>query len=187
MCTIATDSYIEAADLDFGATNRYGGVSQSYFAPLSGDIPPGYWMYYEADQLKGQFDLAVASPLGPTGEVKGFVPSIRVTKDGTGVITSVDIKWYTWESTTSPSQCVEITDVSILRYLIGRGDVYFENTTGGTRTYESINFDPSLQTSIVPSLYTWYYGTDGQPDRQVQGLGIFYSSGGIGYFFQFFR
>lgn len=184
-CTIATDGYIEAKDEDFGATNRYGGVSESYFAPLSGEIPPGYWLYYEGDQLKGQFDLAVATPLGAGGEIKGFVPSIRVNKNGTGEITSVDIKWYTWDSSTS--QYVEITDVSILRYLIGAGDVYFDNITGETRTYESIGFDPALQTSITPSLYTWYYGTTGQPDRQVQGLGIFYSSGGIGYGFQFFR
>ncbi len=77
VCTTATDGYIEAADLDFGATNRYGWVSQSYFAPLSGDIPPGYWQYFEADQLKGQFDLAVASPFGPDGEIKGFVPRSR--------------------------------------------------------------------------------------------------------------
>jgi hypothetical protein len=185
ICSIATDRYIEAADLDFGATNRYGGVSQSYFAPLSGDIPPGYWQYFETDQLKGQFDLAVASPFGPDGEIKGFVPSIRINKDGTGAISSVDIKWYTWDS--SASQYVEITDISVLRYLIGNGDVYFENTTGGTRTYESVGFDPALQTSITPSMYAWYYGTDGPPDRQVQGLGIFYSSGGIGYKFQFFR
>jgi hypothetical protein len=184
-CSIATDGYIEAADIDFGATNRYGAVSQSYFAPLSGDIPPGYWQYFEAAQLKGQFDLAVASPFGPEGEIKGFVPSIRINKDGTGAITSVDIKWYTWDS--SASQYVEITDITVLRYLIGNGDVYFENTTGGTRTYESVGFDPALQTSITPSMYAWYYGTDGPPDRQVQGLGIFYSSGGIGYKFQFFR
>jgi len=182
-CTIATDGYIEANDEDFGATNRYGGVSQSYYAPLSGEIPGGYWVYNEGGQLRGQFDLAVASPLGASGEIKGFVPTIRVNKDGAGAITSVDIKWFTWDG----SQYEEITDTSILRYLIGDGDVYFDNTTGGTRTYESINFDPSLQSSISPSLYTWYYGTNGPENRQVQGFGIFYFSGGIGYKFQFMR
>ncbi len=185
-CSTATDGFIEAQDFSgsgFYATNRYGSVSQSYAAPLTGAIPQGYWMYYEGGQLKGQFDVAVASPLGAGNEIKGFVPSIKVNTDVTGKVTSVDIKWYSWDGI----QYVELTDVSILQYLIGTGDVYFDNSTGNTRTYESVHFDPAVNTSVTPSNYTWYYDTAGPANQQVMGFGIFYSSGGIGYFFEFFR
>jgi hypothetical protein len=63
MCALATDGFIEAyqdpfTGSDFFATNRYGGVSQSYAAPLTGTIPGGYWLYYEGDEPRGQFDVA---------------------------------------------------------------------------------------------------------------------------------
>ena len=190
MCSTAADGFIEAyqdpnSGSGFFATNRYGGVSQSYAAGLTGTIPQGYWLYHEGDQLKGQFDVSVASPLGVDNRIKGFVPSIKVNSDQTGRITSVDIKWYTWDDSTS--QYVELTDVTVLKYLIGTGNLYFDNNTNGTRTYESIGFDPAINTSVTPSKYTWYYGTSGPEAQQVEGFGIFYSSGGIGFYFDFFR
>jgi hypothetical protein len=189
-CSTAADGFIEASQdpntgSGFFATNRYGGVSQSYAAGLTGTIPQGYWLYHEGDQLKGQFDVSVASPLRVDNRIKGFVPSIRVNTDGTGRVTAVDVKWYTWDDSTS--QYVELTDVSVLKYLIGTGDVYFDHSLTGARRYESVHFDPAVDASIAPSEYTWYYGTAGPEDQQVQGFGIFYESGGIGYYFQFFR
>ena len=127
----------------------------------------------------------MASPITSDNRVRGFIPSIRVNKDGAGKITSVDIKWYSWDS--SANEYVELTDISILKYLVGSGDVYFDNTTNNTRTYESVHFDPAVQKSIKPSKYTWYFGTAGTQNLQVQGIGIFYNSGGTGYFFEFFR
>jgi hypothetical protein len=142
-------------------------------------------LYYEGDQLRGQFDVAVASPLRVDNTIKGFIPSVRINTDGTGKITSVDIKWYYWDD--SASQYVELTDVSVLRYLIGTGDVYFDNSSSGTRTYETVHFDPAAQTSVTPSQYPLYYGTAGPANQQLEGFGIFYSSGGIGFMFEFFR
>ena len=189
-CKTATDGKIEAyqdpGNSDFFATNRYGGVSQSYAAPLTGAIPGGDWLYYEGEQQKGQFDLAVASPLRVDNTIKGFIPSARINVDPpTGRITSVDIQWYYWDDSTS--QYVVFTDISVLRYLIGTGGVYFDNSSSGTRTYETVNFDPALQTSVTPTQYTWYYGTAGPANEQLEGFGIFYSSGGIGSFIEFFR
>jgi hypothetical protein len=188
-CYTADDGFIEAyqdpGNSDFFATNRYGDVSQSYAAPLTGTIPGGDWLYYEGDQLKGQFDVAVASPLRVDGTIKGFVPSAKINIDEDGKITSVDIKWYYWDDSTS--QYVELADASVLRYLIGTGGVYFDNHTGGTRRYESFNIDPAAQTSVTPSQYDWYYGTAGLPNQQLEGFGIFYSSGGIGFMIEFFR
>jgi hypothetical protein len=187
-CKTATDGFIEVyqdpGNSDFFATNRYGGVSQSWAAPLSGTIPGGNWLYYEGEQQKGQFDLAVASPLRLDNTIKGFVPSAKINtdEDGSGRIMSVDIKWYTWDG----FQYVELTDITVLRYLIGTGDVFFDNYTGDMRTYESIHFDPAVDTSVTPS-GTWYYGTAGPENQQLKGFGVFYSSGGIGFFFNFFR
>jgi hypothetical protein len=189
ICATAADNFIEAyqdpGNSDFFATNRYGGVSQSWAAPLSGTIPGGNWLYYEGEQQKGQFDLAVASPLRLDNTIKGFVPSPRINTDGDGKITSVDIEWYSWDDLTS--QYVKLTDIGVLRYLIGTGDVFFDNYTGDMRTYESIHFDPAVDTSVTPSQYTWYYGTAGPENQQLKGFGVFYSSGGIGFFFNFFR
>jgi hypothetical protein len=186
---VATDGFIEVyqdpGNSDFFATNRYGGVSQSYAAPLTGTIPGGNWLYYEGDQLRGQFDVAVASPLRVDNTIKGFVPSARINTDGDGKITSVDIQWYYWDDSTS--EYLVLTDVSVLRYLIGTGGVYFDNSSSGTRTYETANIDPAVQTSVTPSQYTWYYGTAGPANQQLEGFGIFYSSGGIGFFIEFFR
>ena len=184
----ATDGFIEVyqdpGNSDFFATNRYGDVSQSYAAPLTGTIPGGNWLYYEGDQLRGQFDVAVASPLRVDNTIKGFVPSARINIDGDGKITSVDIKWYYWDDSTT--EYVELTDITVLRYLIGTGGVYFDNSSSGTRTYETVNFDPAAQTFVAPS-GTWYYGTAGPANQQLEGFGIFYSSGGIGFFIEFFR
>jgi hypothetical protein len=189
-CKVATDNFIEAyqdpGNSDFFATNRYGGVSQSWAAPLSGTIPGGNWLYYEGDQLKGQFDVAVASPLRADNTIKGFVPSARINiEEGTGRILSVDLKWYYWDDSTSGY--VELADVSVLKYLIGTGGVFFDNSLSGPRTYETVNFDPAADTSVTPTQYPWYYGTDGPANEQLEGFGIFYSSGGIGFFINFFR
>jgi hypothetical protein len=189
ICAPAADGFIEAyqtpGNSDFFATNRYGGVSQSWAAPLSGTIPGGNWLYYEGDQLKGQFDVAVASPLRIDNTIKGFVPSARINTAEDGRITSVDIQWYYWDD--SSSQYVPLTDVSVLRYLIGTGGVFFDNSSSGPRRYESFTIDPATQTSVTPSTYTWYYGTAGPANEQLEGFGIFYSSGGIGFFINFFR
>jgi len=189
-CSPTADGSIEAQDYTgsgffAGVRGEDNYISQSYTAALTGTIPTGYWLYHEGEQLKGQFDVSVASPLRVDNRIKGFVPSIKVNSDGTGKVTSVDIKWYTWDDSTS--QYVELTDVTVLKYLIGTGDVYFDHSLTGARRYESVHFDPAVDTSIAPSEYTWYYGTAGQEDQQVQGFGIFYESGGIGYYFQFFR
>jgi hypothetical protein len=185
VCNTATDGFIDARNGYFYATNRYGNVSQSYYVGLGGTIPTGYWTYYEDGVPKGQFDVAVASPLDSNNKIKGFVPVIKVNKDNNSKITSIDIKWYAWDS--SAGQYTELTDISILKYLLGNGDVYLDNTTNNTRTYESISYDPSINTSVSPSTYTWYYGTAGPANQQAQGIGIFYQSGGVGYFFEYFR
>jgi hypothetical protein len=185
----ATDGFIEVyqdpGNSDFFATNRYGGVSQSYAAPLTGTIPGGYWLYYEGDEPRGQFDVAVASPLRVDGTIKGFVPSAKINTDVSGKITSVDIQWYYWDDLAS--QYVELTDITLLKYLIGTGGVFFDNSSSGTRTYETVNIDPATDTSVTPTQYPWYYGTAGPANQQLEGFGIFYSSGGIGFFIEFFR
>ncbi len=84
---------------------------------------------------------------------------------------SVDIKWYTWDSSTS--QYVEITDISVLRYLIGNGDVYFENTTGGTRTYESVRFRPGpadIYNALNVYLVLWDRWTVRAPGAGVRDI-----------------
>ena len=185
VCNTATDGSIEAKNGYFDATNRYSNISQSYYIRLGGTIPAGYWKYYEDGVLKAQFDIAVANPLDSNNNIKGFVPVIEVNKDNNGKITSMNLKWYSWDD--ASGQYIELADPSILRYLIGSSQVYLENTTNNIRTYESINYDPSTTTSVSPSMYTWYFGTAGPANQQAQGIGIYYQSGGIGYFFEYFR
>lgn len=189
--TVASDGFVditETANGDFYATDRYGDISYTLGGSLTGDIPAGYWQYKVGGALRAQFDVSVTKPLTSGGLLKGFVPVIKINTDpvDTDKITSINIKWYYLNET--GSGYTEVTDIGVLKYLIGSSDIYLDNTTNSVRTYESIGLDPATDSTITPTQYTWYFGsTNGPANRQAQGIGITYQSGGIGYKFEYFR
>jgi hypothetical protein len=160
-----------------------GALSLSYSygsAALTGTIPAGYWTYKIDGVTKGEFDCAVATPLTTDFKIKGFVPVLKVNTEAvTNRITSIDIEWYTLSGTSY----TRVTDTSALKYLIS-SDMYIENSFSGRR-YDSFRPD-STMSSATPTM-TWYFGTAGSEAERAWSFGIFYSIGGVGHFFEWFR
>lgn len=188
---------IQKADLtwevqcpDFFASEMpEGGISYSLgSANLEGDIPPGYWNWVISGTLTGEFDVAVATPITATTKIKGFVPVIRANVAANNTITSIDVKWYTLNE--AGTDYVEVTDITILKYLIGsRVDLYIENSYGGLRRYDNFQLDLTQnQTTVTPGYGAgwWYYGGNGPDEQRAWSFGIFYSAGGVGHFFEYF-
>lgn len=178
----APDGSIEANDDDFFSTNRYPPISYSFGASLGGAIPAGYWSYKVGGVQRAQFDVAVAKPLDPSNKPLGVTPVIRVNTEAiTNRITSIDIQWYYLDA----GVYVPLTDITMLSHLVGSGDIYLDNRMTGS-AYESIQFNPSTDTSIVPPS-TWYFNTATGPGFLAESIGIFYESSGVGFFFDFFK
>ena len=118
----------------FASEMPWGGISYSLGSgKLQGDIPTGYWKWVidEAIQPTGEFDVAVATPITATNKIKGFVPVIRANVAGDNTITSITVKWYTLNADGSAYE--EVTDITILKYLIGsRVDLILKTAKTGS-------------------------------------------------------
>lgn len=148
---------------------------------LVGSVPAGYWRYEVNDVVKGQFDLAVASPW--TGSIiKALVPVLKVNRNvTTGLITSIDIKWYRPNDTLTGY--VELTDTSVLKQLIEFTNIELENWSSGRR-YENSFIDPSTVTSYTPTNPWYWTGTNSSdPTLEAWGIHLSYGTGGVNLFF----
>lgn len=184
-CSTDTGGFTVASDEDFFATDRHGAVSFTFGRELrTQPIPAGYWLYKVNGVLKAQFDLAVTSPVTEDGRVNGVAPMLRLNTDAEGRILSADVAWVRQAST--PEGFEIITDLSELSLLMESAEIFFENTHGGLSRYESVSFDPTAETNVSPA-NPWYYGFFGDAGEQAESVGIFYSSGGLGFYFTFQR
>ncbi|OHB77254.1 MAG: hypothetical protein A2Z34_09950 [Planctomycetes bacterium RBG_16_59_8] len=176
-----TEGYQEVSSADYGFYAGEGDWGLAYGfggGSLAGAIPEGYWEYKVDGVTLGEFDCAVATPLAPDDKIYGFVPSIRVNTDEAGMITTIDIKWYSLVE----GVYVEV-DPSVVKYM-ARADFFIENNFG-ERRYDAIDLNEEL-TSATPN-FEWYYGFNGSADLQAEGIGIFYNTAGVGHYFSWFR
>ena len=199
-CSTASDAAVEADEPtdtfpppagsgDFYANNRE--ASKGYPVTLEfgrgggegliGDVPAGYWRYEVNDVLAGQFDIAVASPWAG-GLINAVVPVLKVNRDAiTGLISSIDIKWYRPNDTYTGY--VELTDISVLKQLVEFAVIELENWSG-ERRYENKFIDPSTVTSYTPTNPWYWNGTNsGDPTLEAWGIHLSYGSGGVNLFF----
>jgi hypothetical protein len=159
---------------------------EAYFAPTT--IPSGFWNWKENGVLKASFDIAdVNPPILATGQPMGFVPSYRINVDGSNKITSVDIQWFYYDTSTSTWKGpLAPADIKVLKHFIGQVEVSFRRNYGGNQQNEDIYVDPAT-TNVVPTK-TWYYGLHGtNPIQEVEVLEGFYETGGFGYYFMFYN
>lgn len=185
-CSVNAGGNTEASadNTQFYATNAYEDVSFEFGSGLRGTIPEGDWTFKIDDAITGTFNVSVATPLGANGKIKGAIPVIKAVTDESKKITSVAVKWYT---STDGVTYEELADISILKHLVGSGDIYLDGQDGeGKRRYESIHFDPDTDTSVTPS-WTWYYGDNGPAAEQATSLGVFFNAAGIGHHLQYFE
>jgi hypothetical protein len=168
---------------DFYATDAYtdfsGGKSMSYGfnVRFSGHIPSGFWDWKEDGITVASFDPSVAAPVTSDGKAKGFVPSLKLTVDGSNNVTAVDVVWWYLDESTNTYL---MADSKILGKIVKEAEVVFDGLdTRSQHVHDGISFDPSQQSHIDVLTHGWKY--DGQGSYEV-----FYESGGIGRFFQFF-
>ncbi len=200
-CSTASDGAVEADEPtstfppaagvgDFYASNREASLGYPVgleFGRGGGDglidnVPVGYWRYEVDNVVKGRFDIAVASPWSG-GIIKAVVPVLRVNRDATtGLISSIDIKWYRPNDTYTGY--VQLTDITVLTQLVEFTVIELENYSGTERRYENNFIDPSTVTSYTPT-GTWYWGGTHPADNTLEASGIHlsYGSGGVNLFF----
>lgn len=173
----ARDDDTYASDVTTG-----GGLTYSFYPGFQPPILPGYWTFKIDGSVRGLFDVAVAAPLSGTNQIIGFVPVPKLTTSN-GLITKVDLKWYSFDET---GAATELTDISVLKYLLGPSGVsFYTPITATVRQVESFQFDPATTTTFTPTK-TWYYGSSGDANHQAGSLMVFYESAGIGHSFGFF-
>lgn len=186
--TIKTDGYRQAGCSDMYVTEG-NSPWLSYDigpTPLSGTIPAGLWTWAVTNTdtgigtVKGQFDMAVASPITGAGMVKGFVPVLKVNLDNdtNRLITSIDVIWFGLNDTGDGYDLV--TDISVLKYLVNVANVELSDSAFIRR--ECREFNPS-GTAIFTPVQTWYYNKPAAGDEDANYIHVAYSSGGVGFMF----
>ena len=141
----------------------------------------------------GSFDAAVSKPLNGSGMATGYVPSMKLTVDGSDNITGVDVEWYYYDDALGTYAKVDPADLSVLGHFMDGYEIIIE--TGSTvtpRRHDSTRLDPVTQTHLDIPIGTngWKYA-DSDPAtlfgaNDAASVGVFYSSGGIGRYFFFF-
>jgi hypothetical protein len=76
----------------------------------AGKMPDGAWTVEVNGEAAAKFDMASAHPLDASGNPTVYVPSVKVTKNASGVITRIDAKLYLWDVATSAY--VQVTDTT---------------------------------------------------------------------------
>lgn len=176
-CITNEDGFVEASATDFYASNSTGEISVGFGNNITTRvIPDGYWKYKVDGDTKGEFDIAVAVPVTADGKVNSLAPALRVNTDSaTGIINSIDIKWYYLDGSGS---YVELTDIKALKHLVGSVDFGIAKRSSAPYRYESYLIDPSEQTSVTP-VKTWYFGNKGVADERAENFYIGFGSGGL--------
>jgi hypothetical protein len=164
-------------------TDGYGGMSYSVAVSIPTN-PAGYWTWREGGTVRAKFDVSGVNPPVVGGKPAGFVPSYKVNVDATGRITSVDVRWFSYDRGAGTYTLLAAQDLPLLRHFVESSEVKLERTYGGVRETEEIYFDPVTTTRVIPAK-TWYYGRHPADPARETGLMGFHGTGGFGFFFNF--
>jgi hypothetical protein len=77
----------------------------------------GYWTLKKNGTAIGWFDLSVASPTDGAGHCVLYTPSVKVTTDGSGYVTKVDVQFYSYDVTNGYQL---VTDVAGMNSIVGQ-------------------------------------------------------------------
>lgn len=182
-------SFLETVSSDVYACNGYDNITYSINTMFtSNSIPQGFWEWKENGVMKAAFDIgSINPPVTASGKLRGFVPSFRINADGNGRILSVDIQWYYYDE--SQDQYVgplAQSDLKLLSHFIEGVEVKFDRTYNGQRQTDELYVDPVTTTNVAPTK-EWYVVAHPANPLMETGLMGFYSSGGFGYFFNFWN
>jgi len=189
----------QASGGNFYATDAYWGPSGtiSYSLPIwfQGAIPTGAWTWKENGVIKATFDPSVSTPVHTDGvRSLGYVPSIRLTVNGSNVITAVDVEWYYFDGS-AYQPVTTAADLAVMSHLMDGYEIILESGNVLPRRHSSFRLDPTIASELHlalpatgPDSWTLADNDSGTAFlvSDAGSVGVFYSSGGIGrYFFDF--
>ena len=173
---IKTDSTM-CADLDMGlwAFDRHDQLGEFTLANIKGkEIPSGYWIFKEDDEVRAAFDLSVGSIFDANNNYNVLVPVIKTEVDANNKLTNIIIKWYKYDKVTS--SYVEVTDPYIITNHVKEISFFLQDHNGleNNLIYEHIYIDKKY--GEISSSYfknDWYFeGADENTNLVLNGFSL---------------
>ena len=152
------------------------GVPVGYL--LKGNPPAGWWrMKYQGQQI-GIFDFETASPVDTYGNPLVFLPAPKIVTDAAGSnVTSIEVRWFAYDSTSGTYTLVNPADVNALVV-----DSHMELSSTAATTTDLIR--PASGSGLITSATTFdrawtVNGTD--PYTFLEKITVGYRMGYVGY------
>ncbi len=159
-----------------------------------GTVPEGQWILKKDGVEIARYELKTLDPLYDNRNIKVFSPGIKLNTTTEGVVNSVDIKWYLYDSDSSSYGEVDPNSkafLNVVEYLSVTFSYYGETTVseefevgsnGGT-TGGNLNI---TDTNIEPSEYTWTLSSTPEAGQtQLTSLSITYEVYGTRFTFDY--
>jgi hypothetical protein len=175
--------------------SRAGEVSHVGFnwggGGYQGKMPAGVWVLEMDGAEVGRYDLKSADPLGASGNIVVYVPSVKATTDSSNKVTKIDVEWYLWNSASSSYE--KVTDMSSFARNVTSGGVELSDYKGGCAPqsvfipFSSLNSVP--MTLDVSSRGAAFPPTDGSGGSssvcESESISVAYTLNGVDYRFDF--
>ena len=157
-----------------------------------GIVPEGQWILKKDNQEIARYDLSTGNPFDSSGNIKVFVPAIKINTSS-NIVESIDIQWYLYDSSASQYQTVDPISkafLDIVDYLEISFTRYSDTTISESFVIgsEGGTVGGNLQitdTHITPTEYTWTLGSATGSQVKLESLCIQYEVYGTRFMFDF--
>lgn len=176
----------ETVNISTQQDGKYSAIFMYYPLLQSSD---GFWQLKADDKQIALFDFSLADPYDKNGHPLAFMPSIRVNRDASNHVTSIDILWKQYDS--ASGGYITVRDDAVTDKLVGRAFITMNDYLSAPN--QDINFSAYDYTGLISGnipidgKYQWSLGTQpGNPDEgtaHVSEISIGYEQGGVSYRF----
>ncbi|MDH5446146.1 MAG: hypothetical protein OEY52_11365 [Gammaproteobacteria bacterium] len=178
-------------DKDFSVAPGTNGETRLGFPTVSvakGNPAAGWWYLKKDGATIARFDFEVARPADDSGKPLVYIPVPRISTDGNGKVSSVDIKWFRYDTATTNH--VEITDYKVIDTLMTHSFVEVTDMIGTTNSNTSEERELSNKTTgamkTVSFTKSWYASdapsvTNAGSNPILEQMKIGYRVGGLDY------
>ena len=181
------------SDKDFSIAPANNGAVRLGFPTITvakGNPAAGWWYLKKDGTTIARFDFEVAKPTDDSGKPLVYVPVPQISTDGTGKVSSVDIKWYRYD--VASTSYVEITDFKVIDTLMTESFVeaidmigITNSNTSEVRELSSVNTGALKTASFTKN---WYASdaasvTNAGSNPIYEQMKIGYKAGGMSYAF----
>jgi hypothetical protein len=179
----------------YGSATMWGiPVSDFYTGSFKGDIPSGNWVVKKNGSELGRFDLAFSSILygGNIERPRVYIPKLKLNVSG-GLITGMEVSWYTMDSNSSLSDA----DMQMFwnslnknaRPYISVRNVYDGELVSSVSNITDLSDDNGNNVNTLNFTQTLYFNSNfttnglADPSNTVNMIKIFYNSYGASFEF----